>query len=189
MPEVNESSDRCQQNYKDLAEATLPDSRSVLPLRRLWWTLKKYIWYTSILGPIYALPRIIHSTILERTIFGWKRKTNFSNPSGPLRLKPGEWVRVKTAKEIFATLDADGKLRGLGIMHEMMAFCGKRFRVFKVLDKIIVESTGELRKIKTPTVLLEGVLCDGTAHGGCDKSCFCFWREDWLERMAPQLQP
>jgi hypothetical protein len=92
-------------------------------------------------------------------------------------------VEVRSAKEIFASLNEQGKLRGLQFTPEMMSFCGKRFRIYKRVDKIITEATGELRKIKTPTVLLEGVLCDGKAHGGCDRSCFCFWREEWLIRV------
>ena len=51
------------------------------------------------------------------------------------------------------------------------------------LEKIIIETTGEMRPISTPTVLLEGVFCDGSAHGGCDRTCFCFWREGWLKRV------
>jgi len=51
---------------------------------------------------------------------------------------------------------------------------------------MIIETTGELRKIRTPTVLLEGVFCDGRAHGNCDRSCFCFWREAWLKRVTTQ---
>jgi hypothetical protein len=122
---------------------------------------------------------------LVRTVFTDKRKTYLSSPAGALRLKPGEWVRVKTAKEISATLDARGKLGGLQFNPEMMAFCGRRLRVFKIVDKMIVESTGELRALKTPTVLLQGAICNGEFHGGCDRSCFCFWREDWLDRVAP----
>jgi len=68
----------------------------------------------------------------------------------------------------------------------MRKYCGKRFRVYKRLEKIILETTGELRTVRTPTVLLEEVFCDGEAHGGCDRSCFCFWREAWLKRVTPQ---
>ena len=33
-------------------------------------------------------------------------------------------------------------------------------------------------------LLLEGALCQGTAKfGRCDRSCFYFWREEWLEKM------
>jgi hypothetical protein len=99
------------------------------------------------------------------------------------RLKPGDWVRVKSANEIFATLDANGRHRGLGIVPEMTRFCGKQFRVFKNVNQICIETTGEIRKIRTPTVLLEGGICDGSFHGGCDRSLFIFWREAWLEKV------
>jgi len=54
---------------------------------------------------------------------------------------------------------------------------GKDSEFTERLNKIILEATGEPRSMKTPTVLLDGVFCDGKAHAGCDRSCFCFWRE------------
>jgi hypothetical protein len=98
-------------------------------------------------------------------------------------LLPGDLVEVRSVREIFATLNGEDKLKGLRFNPEMAKFCGKRFRVYKRLDKIIVETTGELRNIRTPTVLLEGVFCDGKAHGRCDRSCFGFWREAWLKKV------
>jgi hypothetical protein len=98
----------------------------------------------------------------------------------PLNLRVGDWVEVRSLVEIRATLDADAKLRGLRFIPEMAEYCGGRYRVCKVLNKIVMESTGELRRMRSPTVLLEGVICDGRLHGGCDRSCFCFWREAWL---------
>lgn len=175
----------CQYYYPDLACITLPDPRTALPLRRLWWLLKRYVWYISILGPRRIASRILPSTKLGK--FAFKRKSHaISRDVEVLNLQPGEWVEVRSVKEIFATLDAQGKLRGLHFIPEMVKFCGKRFKVYKRLEKIILEATGELRKIRTPTVLLEGVFCDGKAHGGCDRSCFCFWREAWLKRVTPQ---
>jgi hypothetical protein len=106
-----------------------------------------------------------------------------------LALKAGDWVEVRSAKEIFPTLDQHGKLKGLSFTPEMVKFCGKRFIVFKRLENIILESTGELRRIKSPTLILEGVFCDGKAHGKCDRSCFCFWREAWLRRIASDPSP
>jgi len=100
-----------------------------------------------------------------------------------LNLVTGEYAEVRSLKEIFSTLDTHGKLRGLRFTPEMAKFCEMRFRVYKKLDRILLEATGELRRIKTPTYLLEGVFCDGKAHGGCDRSCFCFWREEWLRRV------
>jgi hypothetical protein len=39
--------------------------------------------------------------------------------------------------------------------------------------------------LKSPTVFLEGVYCDGKRHNDCDRSCLLFWREAWLKRVEP----
>ena len=98
-----------------------------------------------------------------------------------LGLEPGELVEVKSEREILATLDADGKNRGLLWMRGMRSHCGKRYRVFKRVETIMLESNGKLRRMRN-TVLLEGVMCDGSEFFGCDRSCFMFWREAWLRR-------
>jgi hypothetical protein len=181
---VEKRLDSCQNNFQDLTQITLPDTSA--RLRKYWRYLQSLVWSSSVLGPrgfASSLRRLVSLTRLHR----------FAPPcgkSGPeldtrtdLNLQPGELVEVKTLKEILATLDEKQKLRGLGFFREMAGFCGKRFRVYKRLDKIVVETTGELRKIRLPTVLLEGVFCDGRYHGGCDRSCFCYWREAWLRRV------
>lgn len=173
----------CQYNFRDLVLTTLPDARLALPLRRHWWTLKRHVWYMSVLGGREFFTRLLPTTRLGQLVSVSKKKTVRVVASQGLNLQPGEWVEVKSLKEIFATLDAQGKLMGLRFNKEMARFCGGQFRVYKRLEKMILESTGELRKIKTPTVMLEGVFCDGKAHGGCDRSCFCFWREAWLKRV------
>ena len=93
-------------------------------------------------------------------------------------------MEIRSAREIFATLNGYDKLKGLQFQPEMTSFCGKRFKVYKKVERIILEGSAELRRIKNPTVLLEGVICEGTAHGGCDKSCFLYWREQWLKRPS-----
>lgn len=97
-------------------------------------------------------------------------------------LQPGDLVEVKRDEEIQKTLDSKGRNKGLQFLPEMREFCGKRFRVHKRVERIIIETTGEIRRMKN-TVLLEGVMCDGSAHFGCDRSCFYFWREIWLRRV------
>ncbi len=101
-----------------------------------------------------------------------------------LNLNPGELVEIRSADEIFATLNEKGKYRGLFFMPEMQKFCGKRFKVYKKVSTISLESTGEMRKMLSPTVFLEGVFCDGEFHEKCDRSCFCFWKEVWLKRVS-----
>jgi hypothetical protein len=38
------------------------------------------------------------------------------------------------------------------------------------------------------TVHLEGVRCDGSAHGGCQAGCLFFWKEGWLKRAGDDGQ-
>ena len=100
-----------------------------------------------------------------------------------LNLQPGEWVQVRSIDEISRTLDEAGKYKGLYFMPAMEEYCGKKFRVFKKAAIIKLESTGEVRKLKSPSVFLEGVYCDGEYHEGCDRACYHFWREMWLKRI------
>lgn len=178
-----ENSRFCQYYFRDMECATLPDTRSVLRLRRCWWTLKRYVWYFRVLVLRGFWSRVLLSTRLAK--FASKGSAaSVRDDDGSLNLQEGEWVEVRSGKEIFATLDGQDKLKGLRFTPEMVKFCGRQFRVYKRLDKIILEATGELRRIRTPTVLLEGVFCDGAAHGECDRCCFCFWRERWLKRAS-----
>lgn len=100
-----------------------------------------------------------------------------------LNLRPGEWVQVRSLDEVRITLNEGGYFNGLAFMSEMEQFCGKKFLVKKRVQKILLESTGEYRKLKTPTIILEGASCDGSSHQGCDRCCPCFWREQWLKRV------
>jgi len=179
-----EKIERCQYSHSDMIQATLPDTRLALPLRRRWWRLKTLVWHMSVQGRRKTLSKWFATKRLGRVIL---RNSGLSQADtgrdDPLSLQPGDWVEVCSAKEIFSTLDEQGKNRGLRFTREMQKFCGRRFRVYKRLDKIILEATGELRGIRVPTVLLEDVICDGEFHNGCAKSCFCFWREAWLRRV------
>ena len=99
-----------------------------------------------------------------------------------LRLKPGEVVRVRSEDEILSSLTG-AKYKGLSFMPEMLRFCGEEFKVLKRVERYIVEG-GETRSIRPKnTVLLDGVFCDGSWHGGCDRTCYCLWREKWLKRI------
>jgi hypothetical protein len=182
---LTKATEHCQYYYADLAAQTLPDTRVALPLRKYWWKLKAVVRDVAILGPHRFMEKTVPTTRVGRLLL---RNSRYSVSSGNtagrgLGLKIGDWAEIRSAREIFATLDQHGKLKGLSFTPEMMKFCGRRFRVYKKLENIILEATGELRRIKSPTVLLEGVFCDGQAHGKCDRSCFCFWREAWLRRV------
>jgi hypothetical protein len=112
-----------------------------------------------------------------------RKDSKIAEETDPLNLQPGDWVQVRPIEEISATLDEEGRYHGLYFMPEMKEFCEGRYKVFKIVEIIKLESTGEVRKLKSPTVSLEGVYCKGERHEGCDRACFHFWEEAWLKRI------
>lgn len=108
-------------------------------------------------------------------------------PTGRLDLKPGELVRVKTQREIEATLDESGSNRGLSFDRDEMApYCGRVFRVQSSVTKLVDEMTGQMRNMKQPCIILEGVVCRGEyarCRLNCPRGTSSYWRELWLERV------
>src|ERR1700675_2625516 len=100
-----------------------------------------------------------------------------------LGLRAGDWVEVRNADEIVATLDERGRLDALPFMPEMLQYCGRRFRVFKSAHKTCDTIEQYKGRRMTSAVHLEGLRCDGAAHGGCQAGCLLFWKEAWLERV------
>lgn len=98
-------------------------------------------------------------------------------------LAAGDLVRVRSKAEIDATLNHWRQLRGCTFMPEMAQYCGTTQRVLKPLARFVDER--DLRvKTSKGIVLLDGVVCQGTADfGPCDRSCVLFWREEWLEKI------
>ena len=99
-----------------------------------------------------------------------------------LNLRVGEWVEVRSIEQILETLDDRGCLDGLPFMPEMLQYCGKRFRVYKQAHRTCdtIESFA-IRRMDN-AVHLEGLRCDGEAHGGCQAGCLVFWKDAWLRR-------
>jgi predicted DNA-binding antitoxin AbrB/MazE fold protein len=104
-----------------------------------------------------------------------------------LDLRPGERVRVRSAAQIFTTLDDSGTLDGLPFMPEMVQYCGRTFAVSQRADKTCA-GDGVVRRMHN-TVHLENIRCDGAAHGGCQAACLTYWKEAWLERVANGATP
>jgi len=145
-------------------------SRTFGPVERLWSLL--------ISLKLAVLELLCDENISAHTLRGNLKRT----PTISLGLEPGEIVEVKSKGEILATLDFKGRNRGLEFNLEMLKYCGEKHTVLKRLDKMIIEQTGRMRQIAN-TVILEDVTCDGKAHGGCQRTCYCLWREIWLKRI------
>jgi hypothetical protein len=107
-----------------------------------------------------------------------------------LDLALGEWVKIRPAEDILATLDDERKNRGLTFEQEMLRHCGKTFRVAARLSRIIDEKSGRMIKLTNDCIVLEGLTCRGLDNRKrlfCPRGPFFYWRESWLERTdAPK---
>jgi hypothetical protein len=102
-----------------------------------------------------------------------------------LNLQPGELVRIKSYKDILATLDGL-KNRGMYFDAELVPYCGGVYRVRARVTNFINEKTGKMATMKTPAVILEGVCCQSryaNCRMFCPRSIYSWWREIWLERV------
>lgn len=179
LPTVRDDRFYCQST--ELAQATsdyslgkwhcyLHDLRvGEISLRRfgyvLWLALKNRIW------------RLLHGRGYYQ-LSGEQKKTI----AAELNLQPGEWVEVKSAAEIEATLDEKGRNRGLSFEPEMALHCGRRYRVAAPLQKIILEENGKMVQLDN-TVILEGLVCQGLCAKNCPRANYFYWREIWLKRV------
>jgi len=108
------------------------------------------------------------------------------NADSELGLRVGEWVEVKSAEEILATLDGQQSVDQLPFMPEMLQYSGRKFQVRASAHK--TADTIELFSIRgmANTVHLEELRCDGSAHGACQASCLLYWKEAWLKRVPKE---
>jgi hypothetical protein len=195
MREIEEKTDLTNEEFccqsTNLRKATSP-------LRI--WNINQYMWDISsgTLKPIELFNKLLLSVDLKICqTFGAARASVLAagafpqgvlkkTPALTLNLQPGELVKVRTKEEILATLDQNGRNRGMFFNPEMLKYCGKTLRVLKRVDKMINENTKKMRPLFN-TVILEGVFCDGKGHGGCQRNCYSLWREIWLRRVSNQI--
>ena len=122
---------------------------------------------------------------------GLLRSLPLRGPAGPasaeiLNLQPGEFVQVRAASEIAATLDQEGFNRGLSFDREMLPYCGRTFRVRAKVRQIIDDRTGRMLKLPKDCVILDGVVCSGERSVGrwfCPRQIYPYWRKSWLRRV------
>jgi hypothetical protein len=122
----------------------------------------------------------------RRALLGpYAKGRNQKTPAESLDLQAGEYVEVKSLESIRETLDHKAYNRGLYFTPSMSQLCGQKRKVDRKVEKIIVDGTGEMRRLKN-TVFLQGEVCECScvAFGGCPRGEFSYWREIWLRRVA-----
>jgi hypothetical protein len=86
-------------------------------------------------------------------------------------------------QEILSTLDPFKELKGCAFLPEMYQYCETTQVVLKSMERFIDERDYKPKKTQG-LILLENVICSGTPlYGKCDRCCFLFWREEWLEKI------
>ena len=106
-----------------------------------------------------------------------------------MRLRAGDWVEVRSADEILATLDKSGELDAMPFMAEMLQYCGQRLQVAAIAHKTCDTINGSGGRRVANAVHLTRIRCDGSAHGGCQAGCLIFWKKEWLKPAAGSAQP
>ena len=100
-----------------------------------------------------------------------------------MKLRPGDWVEIKSKEEILNSLDARGQMEGLPFMPQMFQYCGQKFTVYKRAHKTCdtVNQTGGRRLADAVHLDLR---CDGQSYGGCQAACLIFWKDAWLRPIS-----
>lgn len=106
-----------------------------------------------------------------------------TTPTVDLALQPGDLVEVKALDEIVATLSVNQRNRNLWFDREMIRYCGRRFTVLRRVDRLLDEKTGHMIQTKTPSIILDGVVCVGDYHKLCPREDYAFFREIWLKKV------
>jgi hypothetical protein len=128
---------------------------------------------------------------VRRALLGvYARGDRKSTPAESLNLQSGEWIEIKPIGDVAETLNERGYNRGLYFTPAMGQSCGKKYRVERRLERIIVDGTGQMRKMQN-TAFLEGSMCGCScvAFGGCPRSEFAYWRDIWLRRTEAKAEP
>jgi hypothetical protein len=100
-----------------------------------------------------------------------------------MKHRAGDWVEIRSKEEILRSLDKNGRLEGVPFTPQMLAYCGRRFRVQARAHKgcDTVHPIGNRRV--SNAVHLE-LRCDGKAYGGCQAGCLLYWKTAWLKSVA-----
>jgi hypothetical protein len=179
---LDESQLNCQiPGLKSICEGTAD-----LPPQSLARQLKLIIRRNLSPGRERAIKNFTNSLLNQFSLFTGRNSRPATDlvDISPRELMPGDWVRVRSLVEIQATLNHWRQLKGCTFMPEMAQYCGTDQRVLKPLQRFVDER--DLRVKRSSSIfLLDDVICQGTSDfGSCDRSCFYFWRIEWLEKLG-----
>jgi hypothetical protein len=177
----------CQATQLNAATSPLPLSRPLLRTVKIFRDYLRRKTSTAELRMLYSYfwGRVILAAFRRWARAPWNVSRYRTTPMERLELQPGEWVRVRGIREILRTLDRKGCNRGLTFEPNMFQYCGRKFRVVFRVERRIDDSTGQLREVANPCILLDSVRCCGKSFM-CHRRDYLYWREIWLRRCQPE---
>lgn len=111
-----------------------------------------------------------------------KRNIYIQSERDGYNFQPGDYVLVRSKGEIIASLNMWGELKGCAMMENMWQYCDTVQRIKKQVTRFVDERDYHVKKC-SGIYILEDLICEGTTYfGPCDRSCFYFWREEWLRK-------
>jgi hypothetical protein len=102
------------------------------------------------------------------------------------RFSEGDIVHIRAKEKIADGLDQYNEHEGCLMMEQMWEYCGKNYKVIKVVQNFFDEYKYTMYKVRSPLYILDGLICNGISKAfdrKCDRSCFLLWHEEWLEKV------
>ncbi|GAA1173226.1 hypothetical protein GCM10009664_45480 [Kitasatospora gansuensis] len=109
-----------------------------------------------------------------------ERRSGVPAPGRASAFSAGDWVRVKDADAVRATLDGRDRHRGLWFTASQWSYCGRTYQVEHVVRRM-VDDHYRMRRLSA-TTSLRGATCLGADRSeGCGLACALLFRDEWLE--------
>ena len=104
----------------------------------------------------------------------------------PAKFREGDVVRVRSKSDVLSSVDTPNKFLESLFVDQILDYCGKQFKVYKILYHYFDEHKYRMFKVIEPLYMLDGLICygeDEMFEVKCNRSCYLFLHETWLEKV------
>ena len=104
----------------------------------------------------------------------------------PAKFREGDVVRVRSKSDVLSSVDTPNKFLESLFVDQILDYCGKQFKVYKILYHYFDEHKYRMFKVIEPLYILDGLICygeDDMFEVKCNRSCYMFLHDTWLEKV------
>ena len=104
----------------------------------------------------------------------------------PAKFREGDVVRIRSKSDVLSSVDTPNKFLESLFVDQILDYCGKQFKVYKILYHYFDEHKYRMFKVIEPLYILDGLICygeDDMFEVKCNRSCYLFLHETWLEKV------